>query len=191
MSTDRIAPATEVDLIAEAPFHIQAADLATRARCTLKYGDTFAVLDSHGDIGASNGGPDGLFHNDTRFLSFLRLSMNGYQPLLLGFSVSDDNTVLAVDLTNPDIHVGSQIVVKQHTLHVVRSIFLWRNSAYQRLTVRNHGDRAVALQLAIDFDSDFADLFEVRGLTRRRRGVATVGAANPAQAALSYQGLDG
>jgi len=193
MSIDRMARATEVeiDAIPEAPFHIPATELATRARCTLKYGDTFAVLDSHGDIGVAGGGPDGLFHNDTRFLSHLKLLVNGCQPLLLGFSVRDDNTMLAVDLTNPDIHADGQIAIAQHTLHMVRSVFLWRNTAYQRLAVRNHGDRAVELQIAINFDNDFADLFEVRGMRRQRRGVATAGVVAPAEAVLSYLGLDG
>jgi glycogen debranching enzyme len=181
----------ELDAIAEAPFHIPATGIATRARRTLKYGDTFVVVDSHGDIGTSAGGPDGLFHEDTRFLSHLKLSLNGCEPLLLGFSLRDDNTMLVSDLTNPDIHAGGQITVQQHTLHVVRSAFLWRNLAYQRLTIRNHGDRPVALRLAINFNSDFADLFEVRGVQRRRRGVAATGVTGPAEAVLSYQGLDG
>jgi glycogen debranching enzyme len=193
MSIDGTARAisAEIDAIAEAPFHIPATGTATRARCTLKYGDTFVVVDSHGDIGTSTGGPDGLFHEDTRFLSHLKLSLNGCEPLLLGFSLRDDNTMLASDLTNPDIHAGGQITVQQHTLHIVRSVFLWRNLAYQRLTIRNHGDRPVALRLAINFDSDFADLFEVRGVQRRRRGVAAAGVTGLAEAVLSYQGLDG
>jgi glycogen debranching enzyme len=99
--------------------------------------------------------------------------------------------MLASDLTNPDIHAGGQITVQQHTHHIVRSVFLWRNLAYQRLTIRNHGDRPVALRLAINFDSDFADLFEVRGVQRRRRGVAAAGVTGLAEAVLSYQGLDG
>jgi glycogen debranching enzyme len=193
MSIDGTARAisAEIDAIAEAPFHIPATGTATRARCTLKYGDTFVVVDSHGDIGTSTGGPDGLFHEDTRFLSHLKLSLNGCEPLLLGFSLRDDNTMLASDLTNPDIHAGGQITVQQHTLHIVALGVLWRNLAYQRLTIRNHGDRPVALRLAINFDSDFADLFEVRGVQRRRRGVAAAGVTGLAEAVLSYQGLDG
>jgi glycogen debranching enzyme len=193
LSIDRIVsrPAVEVDTTLEAPFHIPAAGVATRARSTLKYGDTFAVVDSHGDIGASPGGPDGVFHNDTRFLSCLRFSLNGCGPLLLGSNLRDDNTVLAIDLTNPDICAGGQIAVPQHTLHVVRSVFLWRNMAYQRLAVRNHSDRSAALRFAINFASDFADLFEVRGIERRRRGVATAGVTGPAEVVLNYQGLDG
>ena len=45
----------------EASFYIPATRTVTRPRRTLKYGDTFIVLDSYGDIGASAGGPDGLF----------------------------------------------------------------------------------------------------------------------------------
>jgi glycogen debranching enzyme len=187
-----VAPAAaETDAIPEAPFHIAATELATRARCVLKYGDTFAVLDSHGDIGASAGGPDGLFHNDTRFLSHLKLSLNGCPPLLLGFSLRDDNTLLAVDLTNVEVCVDGQIVVPQHTLHVVRSVFLWRNQAHQRLAIHNHGDRPVEAELAFDFANDFADLFEVRGMRRLRRGVATAAVTGAAQALLTYHGLDG
>jgi glycogen debranching enzyme len=192
MSIQHIAAETfpEKDAIAEAPFHIPASGVARRARCTLKYGDTFAVMDSHGDIGTSPGGPDGLFHKDTRFLSHLRFSLNGCEPLLLGSSLRDDNTILAVDLTNPDIYAGGRIAVSQYTLHVVRSVFLWRNMAYQRFAIRNHGDRTVAVRFAINFDSDFADLFEVRGLQRVRRGVATTGVIGPDEVALSYLGLD-
>src|SRR5258708_15757142 len=91
-----------VELMADAPFYIAAVGTPSRPRRTLKYGDTFIVTDSHGDIGASSGDPDGLFHDDTRFLSRLALSLNGEHPLLLGSNVRDHNTMLAVDLTNPD-----------------------------------------------------------------------------------------
>src|SRR5262245_37001905 len=86
----------------DAPFYISAVGPATRPRRSLKHGDTFIVVDSHGDIGATAGGPDGLFHADTRYLSHLELLINHVQPLLLGSNVRDDNALLTVDLTNPD-----------------------------------------------------------------------------------------
>ena len=167
------APKLLLDIIPEAPFYIPATGPATRPRRTLKHDDTFVVLDSHGDIGASAGGPDGLFHCDTRFLSHLELLLNGMQPLLLGSNVRDDNTSLTVDLTNPDVYLDNHLVLPKDTLHVVRTIFLWRDTAYQRLAIRNHGDRPVDLRLTMLFDSDFADLFEVRGLRRERRGAVS------------------
>ena len=177
--------------VQETPFYIAADGTGSRPRCSLKHGDTFLVADSHGDIGTAEGGPDGLFHNDTRFLSRLELTVNELEPLLLGSNVRDDNTVLTVDLTNPDIFSGDQIVLQKDTLHVVRTTFIWQNTVYQRLGIRNHGMRPVGLRITLRFDSDFADLFEVRGLKRKRRGWTTQTVTDGHQVILSYQGLDG
>jgi glycogen debranching enzyme len=185
------AAAPLVDDFPEAPFYIPATGSPTRPRRSLKHDDTFVVLDSHGDMGASAGGPDGLFHSDTRFVSHLELLLNGMQPLLLGANLRDDNTLFTVDLTNPDMYFDNHLVLPKDQLHIVRTIFLWRDTAYQRLAVRNHGDRPVELRLTILFDNDFADLFEVRGMRRARRGVIERGVEGPATAALTYQGLDG
>ena len=86
-----VEPAESVD------FYTPATAPSARPRRTLKCGDTFAVVDSHGDIGASAGGPDGVFHADTRYLSRFELLFNGLQLLLLGSNMSDDNSVLTVD----------------------------------------------------------------------------------------------
>jgi glycogen debranching enzyme len=183
-------PKLSFDIIPEAPFYIPATGPASRARRTLKHDDTFIVLDSHGDIGASAGGPDGLFRCDTRFLSRLELLLNGMQPLLLGSNVRDDDTLLTVDLTNPDMYVDDHLSLPKDTLHVVRTMFLWADTAYQRLAIRNHGDRPVDIRVSLQFDSDFADLFEVRGLRRRRRGLLGRHVTQPGAVALSYRGLD-
>src|SRR2546423_909786 len=86
----------------EAPFYIPVTGAASRPRRTLKHDDTFAVFDSHGDIGATAGGPDGMFDRDTRYLSHLELLIDGTQPLLLGSAIRDDNLNFYVDLTNAD-----------------------------------------------------------------------------------------
>ena len=172
-------------------FYIPATQTVTRPRRTLKCGDTFIVTDSHGDIGASTGDPDGLFHADTRFLSRLELSLNGELPLLLGSNVRDDNTMLAVDLTNPDFYDGEQIILQKDLLHIARTIFLWRGTAHQRLQLRNHANHPIALDLTLHFNSDFADLFEVRGIQRERRGTGNARVVAPDQVLLSYHGLDG
>ena len=106
-----LASATEISSAAiEASFYIPATNLPARPHRTLKHNDTFAYFDSHGDIGATSGGNDGLFHCDTRYLSHLELLINGAQPLLLGSAIKDDNLNYYVDLTNPDIYVDEQIV---------------------------------------------------------------------------------
>jgi glycogen debranching enzyme len=157
----------------------------------LKHGDCFAVLDSHADIGAIAGGPDGIFYCDTRYLSRLEMLLNGKQPLLLGSNVRDDNSILTVDLTNPDIYLDRTLILPKDILHVVRTLFLWRGTAYQRLRMHNHGEGAFDVRLSLSFGSDFADLFEVRGLRRERRGSADAELLARAGVALNYLGLDG
>jgi len=183
--------ATLVEEVSETPFYIPGTGSSTRPRRTLKHGDCFAVLDSHGDIGASAGGPDGIFFNDTRYLSQLEMLLNGRQPLLLGSNVRDDNSILTVDVTNPDIYVDQDLVQPKDMLHVVRTIYLWRGAAYQRLHLHNHGERPFEFRLSLAFASDFADLFEVRGLRRERRGVAESEVVGDACVILAYRGLDG
>jgi hypothetical protein len=47
---------------------------------TILEGSTFCICDERGDI---DGETQGLFADDTRFLSLLRLTVNGAKPLLL------------------------------------------------------------------------------------------------------------
>jgi glycogen debranching enzyme len=189
--TQIIATSQTIEPVAEQPFYIPMTGPAARPRRSLKHDDTFIVLDSHGDIGASAGGPDGLFHADTRYLARLELLLEEVQPLLLGSNLRDDNSVLTVDLTNPDVYRQGRIVMQKDMLHVVRTIFLWRGTAYQRIGLQNHGDGRVGFDLTLLFDNDFADLFEVRGEKRRRRGIGSGKLAGPADATLEYRGLDG
>jgi glycogen debranching enzyme len=191
MKTPALLATLPADTVQETPFYIAASSIGSRPRRCLKYGDTFLVADDRGDIGAADGGPDGLFHNDTRFLSRLELTVNDLQPLLLGSSIRDDNAALTVDLTNPDIFHGEQLILPKDMLHIVRTTFLWRGTAYQRLGIRNHGTRPVEFRIGLRFDSDFADVFEVRGLKRQRRGLATRDPIGGHEVVLTYQGLDG
>ena len=57
--------------------------------------------------------------------------------------------------------------------------------------MQNHDDQPFEVQLSIAFGSDFADLFEVRGTHRERRGTMSADLCGDAHVALSYQGLDG
>src|SRR5246127_5765967 len=109
----QITTARTIELVAESPFYIPMTGPAARPRRSLKHDDTFIVLDSHGDIGASAGGPDGLFNADTRYLARLEMVLDDMQPLLLGCNLRDDNSSLTVDLTNPDVVEGGRIVLQK------------------------------------------------------------------------------
>src|SRR5579863_7746203 len=194
MSAEAVTSITSLritEAVAESPFYIPMTGPAARPRRSLKHDDTFIVLDSHGDIGASAGGPDGLFNMDTRYLARLELVLDEVQPLLLGSSLRDDNSALTVDLTNPDVYRQGRNVLQKDVLHIVRTIFLWRGAAYQRIGVQNHSENTASFDLTLLFGNDFADLFEVRGERRARRGVASGKVVDPSDVLLEYTGLDG
>jgi glycogen debranching enzyme len=177
--------------IGEAPFYIPATGSPSRPRRTLKHDDTFAVFDNHGDIGVSGGSPDGLFDRDTRILSHFELLIDGAQPLLLGSTVKDDNLHYQVDLTNPDIYRDDRIVLMKDTVHIARALYLYGGSLHQRIALSNYGPEPVELTLSLAFASDFADIFEVRGVRREQRGRSLAGIADGGSMTLSYKGLDG
>jgi glycogen debranching enzyme len=181
----------EAEVVLQSPFYIPMTGPAARPRRSLKHDDTFIVLDSHGDIGASSGGPDGLFNADTRYLARLELVLEDVQPLLLGSNLRDDNSALAVDLTNPDIFRNGRVVLQGDMLHIARTIFLWRGTAHQRISLQNHGDRPASFDVTSLFDNDFAHLFEVRGEKRPLRGIGSSKLRGPADVAFEYSGLDG
>jgi glycogen debranching enzyme len=175
-----------------AQFFIPAtASLQERRPRTLKHGDTFAVFDHNGDAFSGPGSPEGIFHRDTRYLSDLHLTVNSKRPILLSSTLRDDNAVLTCDLTNPDVFdANGKLILGHDLIHIRRSRFLWDGSCYERLTVRNFDDRLQQVWLDIEFAADFADLFEVRGTSRSRRGQYLPAIVEQDSVQLSYVGLD-
>jgi glycogen debranching enzyme len=113
------------------------------------------------------------------------------QPLLLGSNMREDNAIFTADLTNPDMFSAERIVgLEKDTLHINRSVFVWHDTLFQRLSLRNHSAKRVELLISITFSADFADVFEVRGLRRARRGTFSARLNGPHEALLSYLGLD-
>ena len=174
------------------PFSIAASvSLQERRSRTLKHGDTFALFDGNGDALTDPGSPEGLYHRDTRYLSHLALSIFGARPMMLSSTLRDDNAMLTCDLTNPDLYDGDGHCHLEHDLiHIQRSRFLWKGACFERLTIRNFDNRPQRIRLSIAFGADFADLFEVRGETRERRGERHAPEIQTGRIKLSYTGLD-
>jgi glycogen debranching enzyme len=168
-----------------------AASLQERRPRTLKHGDSFAVFDPNGDVLSGPGVADGLFHRDTRYLSYLYLTVNGQRPLLLSSTLRDDNATFTSDLTNPDLFDSRGTLILEHDLlHLSRSRFLWNGACYERLAVRNFDERPRQVRIDVTFAADFADLFEVRGARRLRRGTMQAPDVGADCVTLAYLGLD-
>jgi len=156
----------------------------------LKHGDTFAVFDHYGDIKPGGLGEEGLYHDGTRFLSYLLLELAGNRPFFLSSTVRDENDQLAVALTNPDLVRDGRVWAPLGTLHIAGKKFLWRGGCYQQLRVKNHGLEPIDVSLALHFAADYADIFEVRGMKRRARGQDLEPELAADRVVLGYRGLD-
>jgi glycogen debranching enzyme len=175
----------------ESQFRIEATGALREPRTRiLKHGETFAVLNQFGDMVGEPGSPDGLYHQDTRFLSQLELRLNGDRPLLLSSNPAEDGSVLPVDLANTDTSAADGSELHRELIYVNRRQFIWRSAYYELLQVRNFDLRRHQVTLSVRFGADFADVFEVRGLKRRRRGKRSAEWLSPDAVVLRYAGLD-
>ncbi len=179
--------------LAEAPepFSVSApVSLQERRYRTIKSGDTFGVFDHGGDVLSVAGGIDGLYHQDTRHLSRLDLTLGGARPLLLSSALGTDNMMLTSDLSNAAASDPGAGTLDQGVVHVQRSIFLGEAACHGRLAIRNFGFTRHRIRLELRFDADFADLFEVRGMLRDQRGEKLPARLASDSVTLSYRGLD-
>jgi glycogen debranching enzyme len=123
-------------------------------------------------------------------LSCLELSLNSGPLLLLSSNVQEDNAVLTVDLANPRLVLPDGTALHGELIHVNRLKYIWESACYERFLVHNFDIRAHVVSLGIRFAADFADLFEVRGQKRLRRGRLLAERRSGSQIALRYRGLD-
>jgi glycogen debranching enzyme len=172
--------------------HIVASAERTSERVrSLKHGDTFAVFDHYGDIRCAQSGEEGLYYDGTRFLSCLSVEIDGVRPMLLGSTVRDDNDQLTVTLTNPDVFLGSKLYRSANSLHLAKKIFLYGAVCYQQIGLENYAFEPVDTVLTVRFSADYMDIYEVRGMSRKERGLDLIPDVEAEKVGLHYEGLDG
>lgn len=156
----------------------------------LKQGDTFAVLDLLGDISRTGLGEQGVYHLGTRHLSHWELLINDRRPMLLNSTMKEDNSVLMVELTTPDIHQGDRLLLPKGQLHASRSIIIEGAILYENLKLTNYSNAPLEFNIKYHYATDFRDIFEVRGNHRSQRGSMLPVEVNCDSAILKYRGLD-
>ena len=167
--------------------------LATKTRAdersrVIKHGDSFGVFDHAGMIRQAGIGELGLYHEGTRFLSVFEIGMERRRPLLLNSTVLRDN-ILSVDLANPDLQDLPE-PLDRDSIHLFTQSLLWDLAWQARLVLHNYAIRPVELELSLLFGADHADIFEVRGIQRIRRGRHREPMVRRDEVALVYEGLD-
>ncbi|NOZ54868.1 MAG: amylo-alpha-1,6-glucosidase, partial [Gammaproteobacteria bacterium] len=92
---------------------------------------------------------------------------------------------------NPDLYVNGELIAPEGTIHIFRSKLLWQGVCHEHLRVVNYGNNAVMTPFTYEFDADFSDIFEVRGIKRSARGEYLKNIVTDNSVELGYKGLDG
>jgi glycogen debranching enzyme len=124
-------------------------------------GNTFVVSDTRGDIEASLTDPTGLFSFDTRFLSEWILTLDGKRLNALS---TDDVQYFE---TRFFLVPGTGTVYVDSKLSVIRLRSVG-DGFHEQLTILNHDEEPVDIEVRISVGSDFADLFEVKDALKKK-----------------------
>lgn len=156
---------------------------------TLKYGDAFLVADTCGDLLASRQ-EMGLFWHGTRFLRTCNLYLEGHPLVMLSHHVTNMGDACQIDLTNAAFSLPNGFTIEQGAIHVSRLLELQHEQLVETIAVTNFSAITVPLTLSLQIDSDFCDLFEVRGMARQKHGQRQDPAITDSSLTLRYRGLD-
>lgn len=181
---------TEVIQIQDEYYIKASSSLADKRTHVLKRNEVFSVFDRFGDFHPIGLGEQGLYLGNTRFLHRFEIRFFSRPLLLLSSNPEIDKYLLRIDLTNPDIFTNELLLMERDSLHIARTLFLWENTCYQKFIIKNYSLNSLPCEISFFYGADFADIFEVRGIKRERRGFQESPEVYGSSAKLTYTGLD-
>src|SRR5262245_41137376 len=143
-------------------------------------GNQFVVGNRQGDLDAAPDRTHGLFLDDTRFLSRWVLTINGLRP-----------TVLSVDET-AYYQVQHFLALATGSTYIDSHVTVIRRRAVgggfrESLSVINPGAVPIDPAVRVEAESDFADLFEIKNRSVKKRGVISRHVDRDGELSLAYE----
>jgi glycogen debranching enzyme len=132
---------------------------------TLVEGSAFCISGRSGEIDPAH--PQGLFFRDTRFLSELRLWVNGVTPEPLAAAAADPFSGVFVLRGRPARGAADSHLVVYRRRYVGRGM-------REDLEIENFGEEAAFCAVELFLGADFADLFEVKEGRVQKQGTLHV-----------------
>ena len=124
-------------------------------------GSTFAVSDTRGDMDARPDQPHGLFFRDTRFLSRWVLRLEGQDLEVLS---TDDIEYFSAQFF---LYPPTGTIYKNPELSLIRQRSVG-DGLHEDVIVLNHAAEGIHVNVRVDADADFADLFEVKDALKKQ-----------------------
>ncbi|MGH2459144.1 MAG: amylo-alpha-1,6-glucosidase [Chloroflexota bacterium] len=162
-----------------------------RETIVIKEEDLFLLTDLNGNVPRGNINGLGLYHKDTRFLSAYELVLEGIPPTYL-LSTGEMRFAEIQELTNPDLRLPNGVVIPKETLTIHRERVITTLAVDEVLTITNFNVTPMPIELVVFFDSDFADMFQIRGFLQvSERGTLYPPTWDEGSLVFRYDGIDG
>lgn len=162
------------------------------SRVVFKHGPTFMVATADGMLDQFASTACGIYSNDTRYVSRLEWFVDGKKPALLS-SFTDlgyqGQFVYGIKAKKEDpdniVSITRDIAIAPDTLNPGVCL-------NDRLKITNYGSVERKLSIGLSVDSDFRDMFEVRGMKRDKRGTVNAVKRDTSRSVhLSYTAVNG
>jgi glycogen debranching enzyme len=155
----------------------------------IREGDIFLLMDQSGNVPVDDNRGLGLYHADTRHLSGFNFYFHTPPPLVL-LSTAELGFGSEHVLTNPQLRTPDGQVIPRGTVGVRRQRVI-NGLLEETIQVTNYHSETIDLELHVELAADFADIFEVRGFRRKRRGTQRKPVVTARRVTFQYRGVDG
>ncbi len=162
---------------------------ASVEKVKLKYGETFVVLDTRGDLPESEQ-ETGMYWRGTRYLRTCDLFVESAPLTGLSHSVSDEEGACQIDLTNPYIPQAHHEGIMHGVVHARRRLTLRSRNLSQQITLTNYNETSILLNVGMLVGADYRDIFEIRGMQCEAHGQLLEPVMSVNEVTLSYLGRD-
>ncbi|WP_053372638.1 amylo-alpha-1,6-glucosidase [Paenibacillus sp. FJAT-27812] len=156
----------------------------------IKENDLFLMTDRNGDIPEGDISGKGLYTKDTRFLSRMEIRINGQKPILLS-SAADDNYISTIRLTNPHMEENGELILWRESVEIERTRFIYEGALYESIKLTSYYPKPIQFDFSVLLDTDFADMFVVRGFQYGELGSKTMERSASRERVIGYLGADG
>ncbi|HEV2275454.1 MAG TPA: glycogen debranching N-terminal domain-containing protein [Acidobacteriaceae bacterium] len=154
-------------------------------------GTTFFAADSRGNLLPPGAPRVGLFRHDTRYLSELQLRFFGEDLVVLSCSTAESNNAKIEYMVRGGAFPGEGLDLPVNTIYVHREQVLGDEVLHDFVEIHSYHDQRLKVSVELNFDADFMDIFQVRGLVRGKSGEYYEPVVEQSAVSFLYDGLDG
>lgn len=157
----------------------------------IKDEDIFFLAEHDGGVPEGNQDGFGLYYHDCRYLNGYTLRIAGTAPNALG-STAERGSVAQFELTNEKLQLSAGHFIPEQTFGITlqRVIDSAECAVHDRFMVRNYSVNQHEVSFSFEFNADFEDIFEIRGINAKTIGHKDSPEWRDGVLVLSYRGAD-